>query len=137
MHAYPFLFTRFDLERATLQEVEGKFSHAGASGDTFRKCLAFFLSAASAADIPTSPFIPRIGRRRRSSVPAAERDRKLVTDAISSKPHSQEPNDPGVGTAGPAELLAAKFPQFDPAWPNEIKATWFEAFQKLMDKLRI
>jgi len=58
-----------------------------------------------------------------------------VTDGRSSKFRVQEANDPRVGTAGPAELLAAKFPEFDPTWPNEIKATWFEAFQKLMKKI--
>ena len=134
-HSYPFLFTRFDLRRATMQEVEGKFSDVGASGDTLRKCIAFFLSAARAADIPTSPFITQISRRRRSAALAAERDQKLVTDVRSSKFRAQEANNARLGTAGPAELLAAKFPEFDPTWPNEIKATWFEAFQKLMKKV--
>jgi hypothetical protein len=133
--SYPFLFNRFDLRRATLQEVEDKFSDAGASGDTVRKCIAFFLSAARAADIPTSPFITGIRRRRRSASLASARDPKLATGEGFSKLHDEGVGNRSIGTAGCAELLVAKFPQFDPTWPDEIKLTWFESFQKLMEKL--
>ena len=30
------------------------------------------------------------------------------------------------------ELLLAKFPDFNPEWPDEVKAKWFDAFEKLM-----
>jgi len=133
--SYPFLFKRFDLRRATLQEVEDKFSDAGASGDTLRKSIAFFLSAARAADIPTSPFITGMRRRRRSPLAAAERERKLAVGERSSKLQSQDVKDSNVDAGGWADLLVAKFPQFDPTWPVEIKAKWFEAFQELIEKL--
>jgi len=28
--------------------------------------------------------------------------------------------------------LLTKFPTFDPAWPDEVKLKWFEAFDKLL-----
>lgn len=28
--------------------------------------------------------------------------------------------------------LLAKFPEFDPKWPDEIKAKWFEVFEQFM-----
>ena len=31
-----------------------------------------------------------------------------------------------------AEQLLAKFPQFDPAWPDDVKSKWFDAFDRLM-----
>lgn len=31
-----------------------------------------------------------------------------------------------------AEQLLAKFPQFDPAWPDDVKGKWFDAFDRLM-----
>jgi hypothetical protein len=133
--SYPFLFSGFDLGRATPQEIEDKFSEAGASGDTLRKCIAFFLSAAKAAEMQTSPFITRMRRRRRSPAIAIERDRKLIEGERSSKPHGQHISDPGFGIANCAELLVEKFPQFDPTWSDETKATWFEAFQKLLKKV--
>ncbi len=133
--SYPFLFNRFDLRRATLQQVEDKFSDAGASGDTLRKSIAFFLNSARAADIPTSPFITKMRRRRKPPLTPAERDRKPVIGERSSQVHNQDVKDSNIGAGGWAELLVAKFPQFDPTWPVEIKAKWFEAFQKLTEKL--
>jgi len=28
--------------------------------------------------------------------------------------------------------LLSKFPTFDPAWPDDVKSKWFNAFDKLM-----
>jgi hypothetical protein len=131
--SYPFLFNRFDLRRATLQEIEDKFSEAGASGDTLRKSITFFLNAAKAADIPTSPFITRMRRRRKS--PLAGADRELSVGEGPSKLRSRDVKNSSDGAGGWAELLVAKFPQFDPTWPDELKAKWFEAFEKLTEKL--
>jgi hypothetical protein len=131
--SYPFLSNGFDVQRATLQELEDKLSEAGASGDTLRKCVAFFLGATKAADIVTSPFLTEGRRRRRSPRPAVERNRGITGIERSARSQSEQIENPNIGDC--AELLVAKFPQFDPAWPNELKVTWFEAFQRLMDKI--
>jgi hypothetical protein len=40
--------------------------------------------------------------------------------------------NPNTGTAAWAELLLAKFPEFDPAWTDDVKLKWFDAFDRLM-----
>lgn len=37
-----------------------------------------------------------------------------------------------TATAAWSELLLAKFPQFDPAWTDDVKLKWFDAFDRLM-----
>jgi len=32
------------------------------------------------------------------------------------------------------QMLLAKFPNFDPAWPDEVKEKWFTAFNELMQR---
>jgi hypothetical protein len=34
------------------------------------------------------------------------------------------------------QILAEKFPAFDPNWPGEVQAKWFEGFNKLMDQFK-
>jgi hypothetical protein len=31
--------------------------------------------------------------------------------------------------------LLAKFPTLDPAWPDDVKSKWFDAFQQLMERI--
>jgi hypothetical protein len=126
---YPFLFKDFDLLRATTGEIEEAFRKVGASGETIRKCVAFFLAAAKAADLPVSPHIktarvtrtaPR-AKRNGSSNAAAARAEVVI-----------EKSEPAPSVATWSQMLLAKFPSFDPAWPDEVKAKWFESFEKLM-----
>lgn len=44
-------------------------------------------------------------------------------------PPGQSPN---AGAATWADLLLAKFPEFDPAWTDDVKLKWFDAFDRLM-----
>lgn len=56
--SYPFLFSDgFEVQRATSRLMQEKFTEAGASGDTVRKAIAFFLTAAQAAGLVLSPHI--------------------------------------------------------------------------------
>jgi hypothetical protein len=41
---------------------------------------------------------------------------------------------PIAKTASWNELLLAKFPSFDPAWPDEVKTKWFASFNELMQQ---
>lgn len=67
--SYPFLFDTegFNLANATPGQFEEQFRKAGASGDTIRKCTAFFLAAAKDAEIPISPRITSASRPRTTS----------------------------------------------------------------------
>lgn len=126
---YPFLFGgEFDLMRATTGQMEEAFRKAGASGETIRKCVAFFLAAAKSASLPVSPYI------KTSSVTRAPRIKRQTNGGAGGA-------QPLVGDIPPAippamtnwsQMLLAKFPSFDPAWPDEVKAKWFESFDKLM-----
>ena len=69
---YSFLFgSDFNLQTATPAMIHDAFDKAGLSGDTTRKAVAFFLTAAQDAQIPISPFLkvrpgrPAGGQRRR------------------------------------------------------------------------
>lgn len=56
--AYPFLYqTGFDLRVATSAQLNERFRETRATGGTLTRCVAFFLAAAKAADLPLSPHI--------------------------------------------------------------------------------
>jgi hypothetical protein len=131
MQAYPFLFKGFDLQRATTRQLEEEFGKVGAGGQTVRKCMAFFMSIAKESEIPLSPHIkPFQGASR------APRQRRATPLGTNGSERELEPIAPA--SAGPdgnvtwAQLLLSKFPSFDPAWPDDVKAKWFDAFDRLM-----
>jgi hypothetical protein len=122
--SYPFLFRRFDLQRATIDELTGQFGSAGASGDTVRKCISFFLAAAKQAELPVSPFMlnrPRT-RRRAYAESRVPRNDDSPVNTRASLPNWQE-------------LALSKLPEFDPAWTPEIKSKWFDTFDRLIKSM--
>lgn len=44
----------------------------------------------------------------------------------------EKPPPKHPGSASWEELLLAKFPSFDPSWPDNVKIEWFSAFGSLM-----
>ena len=94
--SYGFVFQGgFKLQSATTQHAEELFQATGASGETVRRCIAFFLAIARAAGIPVSPYIkPHRGKKAlsrlreprgetakvspRLSAPASERASKTI-----------------------------------------------------------
>jgi hypothetical protein len=125
MASYPFLFEGFDLRRATADELTRAFANAGASGDTVRKCVSFFLTAAKHADLQVSPFtLSRRRVRRANTGSGAPAKLRRTTEARGVEPPE---------TRAWHEMILAKFPEFDPAWPPEIKSKWFDAFAKLIE----
>jgi hypothetical protein len=130
LSAYPFLFERegFDLMGATPKLLEEQFAHAGASGGTIDKCVNFFLAAAKDAELSLSPHL-KMGRGNRTS---RVRQRSRSTDpSVDGESHvSMNGNESGDLTW--AQMLLSKFPSFDPSWPDEVKAKWFDGFHRLM-----
>jgi len=51
------------LQGATPKQIESAFETTGATGDTVRKCIGFFVGMAKAADLPLSPMIMKVRRR--------------------------------------------------------------------------
>ena len=54
------------LESATSHQAEELFQRTGASGETVRRCLAFFMAAARYSGLPVSPYI-QPHRKKRSA----------------------------------------------------------------------
>lgn len=131
--SYPYLFANsFDLSRATPGELEERLrSGASIKGSTVKKVVSFFLGAAKDANITLSPHMAAVkagppagvprrkgngrkGRRRKESIETRVEQPPVSGDLVSQ--------------------LLAKFPTFDPDWPDGIKSKWFEGFEKLMGK---
>lgn len=70
--AYPFLFSNFNLEKATQGQIEEKFREQGIKGDTVRKAVTFFISMARYAGLKLSPYF-KATRQRGPRGPRATR----------------------------------------------------------------
>lgn len=123
--AYGNLFTKLDLNRATSAQLKEHFKNLGMSKDIGRKCMSFFLAIADDSGIRLSPHL-------REAIPGT-RGKKATTKTSPRK---------GDGLAVPFEtpnylapLLINKFPNFDPAWPQDTKHKWFDDFIHLVNKL--
>ena len=129
--AYPFI-EMDSLPSATAKLLQDQFAATGAQGETVRKCVAFFVSAAKDCALPLSPYITEKTRGTRS---ANSRPRRQPGQAQTASPSTT--NDDTGSQASPTsltwtELLLSKFPSFDPSWPDEVKSKWFDGFDKLM-----
>ncbi len=125
---YKFVFSdSFDLEKATTGQLEESFRDQGVTGDTVRKGIAFFLQACEAANIPVSPHI----KRRGSSSSANKKRNTAGGNSIGkgSSPKRTRSRRPKKPAQNMEEMLLAKFPEFDPAWPPEQQKKWFDAFK--------
>jgi hypothetical protein len=101
---YPFL-SDINLMGATPRQLEAAFETTGASGDTVRKAMAFFVNLAKAGDVTMSPVLEKVRRRQRASNGA--RTRKPLR-AVSMNPadfvddDDEASDDPGSGTSSTA-----------------------------------
>jgi hypothetical protein len=132
--AYPFL-AGLDLMTATPSMFAEAFkAGTGAKEDVLRKCRTFFLHAAQYVGIPLGPrilngSIPRSsagGPRRKATRAAAPKPKASSVPEDHSKPRNE-------GDDGFRSQLITKFPAFDPSWPDEIKAKWFDGFGQFME----
>lgn len=135
--AYPTLFRDgFHLSTATPRQLEEAFAALGPSGDTVRRCVTFFVGLAKDAELQVSPHIKKATRaaripKRRRSTNGAPLSNGGSLDAINQS--DSRPTAESRPTSW-AELLAAKFPSFDPTWPDDVKTKWFDGFARLMEK---
>lgn len=127
---YSFIFhDGFELARATPRQIEEQFGNVGATGDTVRKCIAFFIAISKEAGIPLSPHIKS---RQRGPRQSSQRSRKSNGETVSSQTNQNDESKSRPESLGWAQLLLAKFPSFDPAWSPDVQAKWFDSFGKLM-----
>ena len=89
--SYDFAFDRsFGLKTATSNQAQEVFEKTGASGETVRRCIAFFLAAAKDGGIPVSPYIKPHGRKRSASRKKGGSHQKLPEAAPSPLPASNQ-----------------------------------------------
>ena len=133
--SYTFLFTDFDLSRATSQMLQQKFADAGSAGDTTRKCIAFFTAAAKDAGISMSPHFKKVraprgtrsnGIKNKQKTQSTEKTNQII------EPGSIKP----LEEISLEKLLLAKFPTFDPGWSAEVQTKWFDGFKILMSQFK-
>lgn len=132
IQAYPFLSSpSFKLETATSKQLDDEFDRL-AGGDTVRKCVTFFIPAAKAAGLTLSPYIKEPKKRTVTNGRPKKQKPAPAAPGGAPAPAAATPQEP----AAPSwhQLLLSKFPSFDPAWPDEVKAKWFESFNDLMKK---
>lgn len=123
----------FDPQTATYAQLKKAFRDTyQVTGEIADKCLKFFMELASDAGMPLSPFVTR-----KSKTPHAIAGTKRALDeAAGTKLNGSIP--PAVsqvpGWTSWDRILVDKFPTFDPAWTDEVKVKWFDAFYELLKK---
>ena len=131
--AYNFLVDRsLDLKVATYAQLEEAFYQSyGVTGDVARKCIKFFISLEGDAGIVLSPFI-----LKKSKATSTGGGRKKNAEKKSGRTKRNGDTFP-MARLIPSqyswyEMVLAKFPTFDPGWPDDVKLKWFEAFELLL-----
>lgn len=139
IEAYPFIFHAqgFDLKTATPKQLDDQFESAGVTGETKKKSVRFFLTAAKHAGLDISTHLNQVKLRTRA------------TNAKSRKPRRQadSKNDPNKKGGTPQETgekedstshdvdwnksLLDKIPPFDPEWSEETLNKWLDTVSKL------
>lgn len=122
----------------TAHQLQEHFAKV-ASGDTVQKCIAFFVPAAKEAGFKLSPYIT--ARKKRAGGRTTRRKDRQASmngeaDADINGVRATDGQNDTTPTAPPTwqQMLLEKFPSFDPAWNDEVKAKWFDAFDALMKK---
>ena len=136
--SYDFMFKDgIQLDRATASQFRERFEKTGATGDTLRKCMAFFLTSAKAAEISLSPHIKKVPGLRPGSAKPRRKEPQIPKDRSDLIEEPQSPHEIKLHgqAAGDSweNILRSKFPAFDPAWPDEVKSKWFDDFKALME----
>ncbi|AAW40026.1 DUF5343 domain-containing protein [Dehalococcoides mccartyi] len=136
LEGYEFVFnSSADPESLTYAQLEELFHNSfKVADDVVRKCIKFFLGLAEDADIPISPFVTKKSRTARSGAGTKKVSRKIMPRTAS---HVLIPDNTMKipENSDMDKVLLGKFPTFDPAWTDEVKVKWFEAFDVLLKKV--
>jgi Family of unknown function (DUF5343) len=134
-NSFAFLKTQsFEAESATYSQLEEVFKEEyKVDKDVARKCIKFFVEIVIDAGIPLSPYITK---KSKSSRPKAVVEKIPKRAGTRTNPHPKVPHDVELIPHQQSwkELLLSKFPNFDPAWPNDVQLKWFEAFDELLKR---
>ena len=134
--AYDFISARsLDPQIATYAQLEEAFYNIyQVTGDVCRKCIKFFISLENDAGVALSPFIMKKSRTARSGA-GRKKSGTNKTDAGTNRNSAiSVAGSPIPGQTNWYEMVLAKFPAFDPAWSEDVKLKWFEAFDTLLKR---
>ncbi|MGO9373776.1 MAG: DUF5343 domain-containing protein [Syntrophobacteraceae bacterium] len=138
---YGFLFKDgIQLDRATASQFRERFEKTGATGDTLRKSMAFFLTAAKAADMGLSPHIkkvpgPRPGSVKPKRILQPKTAPSVSQSAVQEVSSSQQIVVPIVDTAL-EKMILDKMPDFNPEWSEGAQKSWLDTINKLIDRFQ-
>jgi hypothetical protein len=125
------IMSGLDLERAGVGEVLERFGNRGFTGETLKKCQAFFVSVADAAGVELAPHLKTISRS--GNGPRKTRKTRAPNGpAIDPAPPPFVPSAHSSAPKTMAEALLAKFPDFSVEMDAKVQGDWFAAFNKLM-----
>jgi hypothetical protein len=130
--AYAFaLKGSLDTQNATYAELEDVFKNTyRMKTDVCRKCIKFFTEFCKEANIPLSPQITKKHKMPRSISTSKSTIKRIGTRT--NENYSVPFNGNKIQELLPwHQMLADKFPHFDPTWNDEIKKKWFEAYFEL------
>jgi hypothetical protein len=124
-----------DLQNATYGQLEEAFhSTFQLTPDVCRKCIKFFISMATEARMPLSPFMTKRFRSTYtgtgiSTIKNVTRKtrHKVIKNGLIPQNLEIVPEEMPWNT-----MLLTKFPAFDPSWSDEVKLKWFSAFDELL-----
>lgn len=136
--AYSFIFENgIDIESATHRQLEELFKEEGATGDTPRKCIAFFLNAAKNAGIKLSPHFKKVrGPRKGSAKPKRQPQAKAPPSIQPAKEPAPIPKAPEPTDDSSMKFITELMPKFNPEWSKEAQENWLQAINKLMDSFQ-
>lgn len=135
--AYKPILGSIDTDKATYAQLDECFHNLyQLTGDVSRKCIKFFIELASESNITLSPFMVKKQKRSKSGIAVSnskKNPKKAISGTIQNSVipiNSEEVPENSSWT----KMVLSKFPTFDPAWPDEIKIKWFDAFDRLLDR---
>lgn len=128
-----------DLGRATRSQFTEAFRLFTTKEGVLKKCENFFIQAAQDAGIELSPYIlARRHQTRRAGTPSRPR---AAAPSPSTPARAGGRSDPGKASEGKptalafAEMVLAKYPDFDPTWEPEVQQKWLEGISRLYETL--
>ncbi|MGA7339756.1 MAG: hypothetical protein WBE72_19470 [Terracidiphilus sp.] len=110
-------------------QLEDAFRRFEISGSTLDRAIRFFVKACQECGIQISK---RVSDKVRNSTTNPTRRRRNGggrREVAEEQPGQFEETS---SSSRIEDKLLAKFPEFDPSWPDPLKTKWFEGFERLM-----
>jgi hypothetical protein len=153
--SYSFVIkSNLDLASATYAQIEETFgNNFSLTGDVRRKCVKFFIAIAGDGGITISPHIIKHTRSMRNGAAAKNGTKKTAVKSSAPVKVPQQTNIPQalnipqgnnmqITTEQLPDYLSElivrlldKYPNFDPAWNDDIKLKWMTTYHEVFWKI--